>query len=69
MLFEKLTTGLFWIFRARFAYLSVLRVSSALISAGLMQAVKDEILVIYNMKEEDVTTNMTRKKWNCDIGD
>jgi len=29
-------------FRARFAYLRVLRVSSALMSAGLMQAEKDE---------------------------
>lgn len=33
-----LTTGLFWILRARFAYFKVFRVSSALISAGLMQA-------------------------------
>lgn len=33
-----LTTGLFWILRARLAYFRVLRVSSALISAGLMQA-------------------------------
>lgn len=38
----KLTTGLFWILRARFAYLRVLRVSSALTSAGLMQAGKGE---------------------------
>jgi hypothetical protein len=35
---QILTTGLFWILRARFAYFKVLRVSSALISAGLMQA-------------------------------
>lgn len=37
---ERLTTGLFWMLRARFAYFKVLRVSSALISAGLMQAEK-----------------------------
>lgn len=37
---EELTTGLFCIFRARLAYFSVLRVSSALISAGLTQAGK-----------------------------
>jgi len=35
---QTLTTGLFFILRARFAYFKVLRVSSALISAGLMQA-------------------------------
>lgn len=35
---QKLTTGLFWILRARFAYFRVLRVSSAFISAGLIQA-------------------------------
>lgn len=40
---QKLTTGLFWIFRARFAYFRVLRVSSALISAGLTQAGKKVI--------------------------
>ena len=38
---QKLTTGLFWIFRARFAYLRVFRVSSALISAGLTQAERE----------------------------
>ena len=38
---ERLTTGLFWMLRARFAYFRVLRVSSALISAGLMQAGKE----------------------------
>jgi len=37
---QRLTTGLFWMLRARFAYFKVLRVSSALISAGLMQAGK-----------------------------
>lgn len=39
---KKLTTGLFWMLRARFAYFKVLRVSSALISAGLMQAGKGQ---------------------------
>ena len=33
-----LTIGLFWILRARLAYLNVFNVSSALMSAGLMQA-------------------------------
>lgn len=37
---NQLTTGLFWILRARLAYLRVLRVSSAFTSAGLMHAVK-----------------------------
>lgn len=40
-LLQQRTIGLFWILRARLAYLSVLLVSSALISAGLMQAEKD----------------------------
>lgn len=40
-----LTTGLFWILRARFAYFKVFRVSSALMSAGLMQA---EIEILFN---------------------
>jgi len=35
---QILTTGLFRILRARFAYFKVLRVSSALMSAGLIQA-------------------------------
>ena len=39
---QILTTGLFWMLRARFAYFKVLRVSSALISAGLMQAGKEK---------------------------
>jgi len=33
-----LTIGLFWILRARLAYFNVFNVSSALMSAGLMQA-------------------------------
>jgi len=37
-LIQILTTGLFRILRARFAYFKVLRVSSALMSAGLIQA-------------------------------
>lgn len=43
---KKLTTGLFWILRARFAYFRVFRVSSAFISAGLMQATKGRNLEI-----------------------
>ena len=35
---SRFTTALFWMLRARFAYLSVFIVSSAFISAGLMQA-------------------------------
>jgi len=46
----KLTTGLFWILRARFAYFKVFRVSSALISAGLMQA---EIEMLFGCKKRN----------------
>lgn len=37
---KKLTTGIFCILRARLAYLRVFRLSSILISAGLIQAGK-----------------------------
>jgi hypothetical protein len=49
-----LTTGLFWILRARFAYFKVFRVSSALISAGLMQA---EIEILFRCKGKKYLTS------------
>lgn len=46
---QILTMGLFRILRARFAYFKVFRVSSALISAGLMQA---EIELSFGCKQK-----------------
>jgi hypothetical protein len=55
---EKLTTSLFWMLRARFAYFKVLRVSSALISAGLMQAIKGNHLDVWEtLKKNNAMDN------------
>lgn len=57
---EILTTGLFWILRARLAYLRVFRVSSALISAGLMQAEQRKTGII-----KDAQKNLKFKSNGC----
>lgn len=51
---KKLTTALFWMLRARFAYFKVFSVSSAFVSAGLTQATLEE--------KENYNPNKKKKK-------
>ena len=57
---EILTTGLLWILRARLAYLRVFRVSSALISAGLIQAGKRTALGIIKDEHKNLKFKSNR---------
>lgn len=57
---QILTTGLFWMLRARFAYFKVFRVSSALISAGLIQAAT-KIFFYVRRKVMNLTTGYLSK--------